>query len=88
MTGRFGRGQRHVDAQVRTMLGEMADRLETNRPGGDLTEIGRLALIQATTMDPVLSRALRAAVPEVTGRQTVVRREFAARLREIAEATG
>ncbi|MER7974981.1 hypothetical protein ABTX35_39260 [Streptomyces sp. NPDC096080] len=68
MTTRASRGQRHTDTLVRAKL----------------REIGRLALIQATTMDPVLSRALRAAVPEVTSAQTVVRREFAAQLRTIA----
>ncbi|MEU9149179.1 hypothetical protein AB0D59_01165 [Streptomyces sp. NPDC048417] len=83
---RFGRGQAHIDSQVRTMLCEMADRLDSNRADQHLSEIGRLALIQATTMDPVLSRALQEAVPEVSGRTSVVRRDFAAQLREIAGA--
>ncbi|WP_217545598.1 hypothetical protein [Streptomyces sp. GbtcB6] len=81
---RQGYGQASIDAQVRTMLWEMADRLDSNRPEEYLTEIGRLALIQATTMDAVLSRALQAAVPEVTGRTSVIRQDFAAKLREIA----
>jgi hypothetical protein len=69
---------------VRRMFAEMAGRLETKRPAEPITAIGRLALIQATTMDPVLSGALRARVPEITGQ--VVRREYAVQLREIAEA--
>ncbi|MFJ4322226.1 hypothetical protein ACIP3A_03770 [Streptomyces tricolor] len=81
----FGRPPTTKAALVRTMLGEMADRLEANRPDEPITAIGRLALIQATTMDPVLAPALREAAPEIpeaTG--SVVRREYAAQLREIA----
>ncbi|RMB80106.1 hypothetical protein [Streptomyces shenzhenensis] len=44
-------------------------------------------LIQATTMDPPAVRALRAVVPEITDTVTVIRRDFAARLREIAAGT-
>jgi len=66
------------------MLAEMARRCETNRPDEPITSIGRHALIQATTMDPALTRALRTRVPEITGQ--VVRRVYAAQLREIAEA--
>ncbi|MEU9245843.1 hypothetical protein [Streptomyces sp. NPDC048385] len=80
---RHGYGQDSTDAQVRTMLGEMADLLEDKRPDEPITTIGRLALIQATTLDPVLSRALGAVVPEITG--SVVRKDFAVRLRAIAE---
>jgi hypothetical protein len=69
-------------AIVRTMLREMAGRLETNRPDEPITAVRRIAVIQATTMDPTLSRALREAVPEITGQ--VVRRDFAVQLREIA----
>ncbi|MFJ3794965.1 hypothetical protein ACIPSJ_01615 [Streptomyces sp. NPDC090088] len=83
-TARQQYGRPATDAQVRRMLGEMADRLERNRPGEALTEIGLLALVQATTPDPVLSRALRARIPEVTGRSSVVRRDFSAQLRELA----
>lgn len=73
-----------IRPQIRRMLAEMASRLETNRPGQPITTIGRHALIQATTMDPALTPALRAQVPEIAGQ--VVRREYAAQLREIAEA--
>lgn len=79
MTGR-GSGQR--DSLVRQMLLEMAERLETRRPDAPLTSVGRHALIQATTMDPALTPTLRERCPVVTA--PVVRREYAARLREIA----
>ncbi|WP_330349604.1 hypothetical protein [Streptomyces sp. NBC_00582] len=78
---RYGRGQAHVDAQVRTMLGEIAERLERNRPDQPLTATARIAVLQATTMDPVLSRALNLACPEITGH--ITRTAYAARLREI-----
>lgn len=71
---------------VRRMLAEMAGRLETNRPGQPITTIGRHALIQATTMDPALTPALLAQVPEITGQ--VVRRAYAVQLREIAARMG
>lgn len=70
-----------VEAQVRTMLGEIADRLERSRSEQTLTDTGRIAVIQATTMDPVLSRALRAAAPPVT--EPITRGAYAARLRQI-----
>jgi hypothetical protein len=75
-----------IRPQVRRMLAEMAGRLETNRPGQPITTIGRHALIQATTMDPALTPALRAQVPEITGQ--VVRRAYAVQLREIAASMG
>ncbi|MFE3853407.1 hypothetical protein ACFXPN_20005 [Streptomyces griseorubiginosus] len=68
----------------RRMLAEMARRCETHRADEPITSIGRHALIQATTMDPVLSRALRKRAPEITGQ--VVRREYAVQLRTIAGA--
>ncbi|MFI1723907.1 hypothetical protein [Streptomyces sp. NPDC020489] len=80
-----GRGAAQRNRLVRQMLSEMADRLEARRPGAPLTSVGRLALIQATTMDPALSSALRGRCPEVA--TPVVRRAYAARLREIAEGT-
>ncbi len=86
MTGRYGRGQHLVDSQVRRMLSEMADRLETRRPDEPITAIGRHALIQATTMDPPLARALRAKAPEITGE--VIRHDYATQLREIAARMG
>jgi hypothetical protein len=86
MTGRYGRGQHLVDSQVRRMLLEMAERLEARRPDEPITTIGRHALIQATTMDPPLARALRAKAPEITGEQ--VRREYANQLRKVAAGMG
>ncbi|MEU1275304.1 hypothetical protein [Streptomyces sp. NPDC005799] len=82
--GRYGRPRSQTTTLVRRMLGEMADRLEANRPDQPITTIGRHALIQATTMDPALTRALREQVPEIEG--SVIRRDFGTRLREIAEA--
>ncbi|MFI5685876.1 hypothetical protein [Streptomyces sp. NPDC051636] len=82
MSGRYGRLSSMQRALVKQALGEMAERLETARPDQPITEIGRIALIQATTMDPTLSGALRERVPEITG--SVIRREFAQQLREIA----
>ncbi|MGW3110532.1 hypothetical protein [Streptomyces sp. NPDC001091] len=72
------------DAVVNSMLGEMADRLEANRPDEPITAIGRIALIQATTFNPASVKALQQAVPEIT--DSVIRRDLAARLREIAGA--
>ncbi|MCF2130146.1 hypothetical protein L1I79_27490 [Strepomyces sp. STD 3.1] len=71
-----------TQALIKQFLGEMADRLETNRPNAPITVIGRQALLQATTMDPPLLRALRAAAPEIE--HTRVRRDYAAELRKIA----
>lgn len=79
---RRGRGEAEVQAQVCTMLGEIADRLERSRPDQRLTATGRLAVLQATTMDPVLGRALQVAAPEIIS--PVTRTAYAARLREIA----
>ncbi|MET7475094.1 hypothetical protein ABZT17_12135 [Streptomyces sp. NPDC005648] len=86
MTARYGRAAAQTDQQVRRMLGEMADRLEANRPDEPITAIGRLALMQATTMDPPLARALRSRVPEITG--SLLRREYAVQLRELATGNG
>jgi hypothetical protein len=80
---RYGRGRASAEAQVRTMLGEIADRLERNRPDQPLTATARIAVLQATTMDPVLGRALNLACPEITG--PVTRTAYAARLREIKD---
>jgi len=82
---RHGRASASVEAQVRTWLGEIADRLERNRPAAELTATARLAVLQATTMNPVLSRALRIAAPEIT--EPITRRDYAARLREIVAST-
>jgi len=83
-TARYGRGTAHTNRLVRQMLGEMADGLEANRPDQPLTPTSRIAIIQATTMDPTLARALREQAPEITA--PVVRRDYAAQLRKIAEA--
>ncbi|MDX5570260.1 hypothetical protein PYK79_52885 [Streptomyces sp. ID05-04B] len=82
---RHGRATASVETQVRTWLGEIADRLERNRPAAELTAVARIAVLQATTLDPVLGRALRIAAPEVD--QPVTRRAYAARLRAIAAGT-
>ncbi|MGW6210964.1 hypothetical protein [Streptomyces sp. NPDC055109] len=69
-------------AIVRQLLGEIADRLETRSPERQLTAVSRIAVIQATTMDPRLGRALREQAPEITG--PVTRRAYAVQLRKIA----
>lgn len=80
----FGRGKAFVNAQVKEMLTGIAERLESRRPDEVLTPTARIAIVQATTMDPVLSPEVLKRVPEVTGR--VLRKDFAVQLREIAEA--
>ncbi|MFB7597230.1 hypothetical protein [Streptomyces sp. NPDC056160] len=79
---RYGRA--HTASLVRQMLLEMAGRLETQRPAEPITVIGREALIQATTMDPVLIRALRDQVPEIPVSGSTVRTDFARQLRTVA----
>lgn len=64
------------------LLGEMAGRLETHRPNATITTIGRHALLQATTMDPPVLRALRQHAPEID--VALTRRQYAARLRTAA----
>lgn len=81
---RHGRATASVQAQVRTWLGEIADRLERNRPAAQLTATALTAVLQATTLDAVLGRALRDAAPEVDDAEPITRREYAARLRAIA----
>ncbi|MEU2780559.1 hypothetical protein [Streptomyces sp. NPDC007110] len=83
MRARPRRGQAYIDRQIKQMLGEMADRLEANRPGGTITVIGRHALLQATTMDPTLLPALRAKAPDIDG--AIPRRQYAALLRQAAD---
>ncbi|QJT01773.1 hypothetical protein G9272_16855 [Streptomyces asoensis] len=78
-TPRYGRGHSTVEALVRTMLGEIADRLERHRTDEPLTPTGRAAAIQATTLDPVLSRA----APEIT--EPITRAAYAEILRTIAQ---
>ncbi|MBU5946780.1 hypothetical protein [Streptomyces sp. PAM3C] len=81
-----GRSALAVDRLVQQLLREMADKLDRVRPGGSITTIGRHALLQATTMDPPLLRALRAHAPEITG--SLIRRAYAAQLRQAAEDMG
>lgn len=81
MSERYGLPASHNRELLHRMLGEMADRLEANRPDNPFNATGRIAIIQATTMDPRLGRALREQAPEVTGETT--RRQYAAQLREI-----
>ncbi|MGI5408699.1 hypothetical protein ACQEV9_18135 [Streptomyces chartreusis] len=84
MRARPRRGRAQTDHLVEQLLGEMAHRLETNRPGSTITVIGRHALLQATTMDPVLLPALRAKAPDI---ETVLtRRQYAVLLRQTADA--
>jgi hypothetical protein len=66
---------------VRQMLSEIIARLEGNQPDKPFTGVSRIAVIQATTMDPVLGRAVRELAPEVTSATT--RRAYAARLRQV-----
>ncbi|MEV1063405.1 hypothetical protein [Streptomyces sp. NPDC050263] len=82
---RHGHPSASVEAQVRRWLGEIADRLEHNRPAAELTPTARLAVLQATTMDPVLSHALNTAAPEITG--PITRRDYAASLRAVLDGT-
>jgi len=81
--GRYGRQHAQTAELVRQMLLEIAERLETRRPDVPLTAVGRIALIQATTMAPPLASALRAKAPEITG--PITRRAYAAKLREAAQ---
>ncbi|MFZ4206791.1 hypothetical protein ACOZE4_18335 [Streptomyces griseoincarnatus] len=83
---RCGRSALAVDRLVQQLLHEMADKLDRVRPGGSITTIGRHALLQATTMDPPLLRALRAHAPEITG--SLTRRAYAAQLRQAANEMG
>ncbi|MFG2679208.1 hypothetical protein [Streptomyces sp. NPDC048392] len=79
---RYDRPSAQTQRLVKEMLGEIADRLDANRPNALMTTIGRHALLQAATMDPPLLRALRDVAPEID--HTVPRREYAAELRQIA----
>jgi hypothetical protein len=79
-TYRLAPGQ--TEDHVHGMLRDIARRLETNRPDAVFTKVGRLAIIQATTMSPPLARALRAKAPEIVTPTT--RGAYATVLREIA----
>ncbi|MFJ1657188.1 hypothetical protein [Streptomyces anthocyanicus] len=81
-TERHARPTAQTLAVVRQLLGEMAGRLETKRPNATITTIGRHALLQATTMDPPVLRALRQHAPEID--VALTRRQYAARLRTAA----
>lgn len=86
MSAPFKRGTAQRNELVVQLLGEMADRLEAKRPDEPITAVGRIALIQATTMDPALAPALRTRCPEITG--SLSRRDYAAQLRQAAEQPG
>ncbi|WP_327403850.1 hypothetical protein OG194_29715 [Streptomyces sp. NBC_01288] len=72
-----------TDELVRQMLVEMAERLEANRPDVTLTPTGRIAIIQATTMSPNFSSALRAKAPDVE--KPITRAAYAQLLRAAAD---
>ncbi|MBK3572618.1 hypothetical protein JHN63_02020 [Streptomyces sp. MBT65] len=80
---RSSRRRSQMAQLVRQMLGEMAERLETERPDQEFTPVARIALLQMTTTLPTLVPLLREQAPEVTAR--ITRREYAALLREIAQ---
>ncbi|MFF6985627.1 hypothetical protein [Streptomyces sp. NPDC010273] len=82
---RYGRRRSQRATLVRQMLGEMAERLENDRPDDQFTPVARIALLQMTTALPAFVPLLREQAPEVTAR--ITRREYAAVLREIAGAT-
>lgn len=82
-TARYGRPVSQTDALVKQMLVEMAGRLEANRPDATLTPTGRIALIQATTMSPTISSALRAKCPDVE--KPMTRAAYAQLLRAAAD---
>ncbi|MEU8555938.1 hypothetical protein AB0C80_18380 [Streptomyces anthocyanicus] len=82
-TERHGQPTPQTLAIVQQLLGEMAGRLETKRPNATITTIGRHALLQATTMDPPVLRALREVAPEID--VALTRRQYAARLRTAAK---
>jgi hypothetical protein len=75
-----------TEATVHGLLGEIATRLETHRPDAPFTAVARIAVIQATTMDPVLGRALRSVAPAVAGETT--RQAYAATLRQALAGGG
>jgi hypothetical protein len=81
VSGRRGLSSAQQRRIVRQLLGEIATRLETNRPDRMFTAVSRIAVIQATTMDPGLGRALRDLAPAVVGE--ITRRAYAAELRKI-----
>jgi hypothetical protein len=81
MSARHGLPSAQQRRIVRQMLGEMANRLEVNRPDKPFNAVSRIAVIQATTMDPSLGRALRDLAPVVIGETT--RRAYAAELRKV-----
>lgn len=77
-----------TEDMVRQLLTEIADRLATNRPDAPFTGTSRIAALQAATMSPPLSEALRARCPEPT--EPTTRGAYARLLRalvaELAEA--
>ncbi|MFF9215598.1 hypothetical protein [Streptomyces viridosporus] len=83
MDTRHGPVRPSTDGLAQLLLHEMADKLERVRPDEPITTIGRHALLQATTMDPPLLRALREKAPEIDG--SLIRRDYAAQLRSASE---
>lgn len=81
MSERYGLPASHNREVLHQMLDEIADRLEANRPDNPFTATSRIAIIQATTMDPRLGRALREQAPDVIG--DITRSQYAAQLRKI-----
>ncbi|WP_326728997.1 hypothetical protein [Streptomyces phaeochromogenes] len=70
------------ESTVSTLLLQIADRLAGRRPGNTFTATGRLAIIQATTLDPVLIRLLGERMPEIAG--PVSRGAYSVMLRALA----
>ncbi len=82
-SARYGRPRSQKARLVRQMLGEMAERLENERPDQEFTPVARIALLQMTTTLPSIVPLLREQAPEVTAR--ITRREYAALLRKITK---
>lgn len=70
------------ESTVRDLLLQIADRLTARYPGNEFTATGRLAVIQATTLDPALSRMLNERMPQIDG--PVSRGAYAVMLRALA----
>ncbi|MEV1020687.1 hypothetical protein [Streptomyces sp. NPDC050264] len=80
-TPHYGRSSSQTRQIALQMLAEVAERLEERRPNETLTPAGHLAVLQATSMDPPMLRALRGLAPPVDG--TITRRAYAAQLRAV-----
>lgn len=80
-----GHESESIESTVHGMLAAMADRLATRQPTATFTEVARIAVIQATTMDPVLSRVLRDRTPAITS--LISRGAYATQLRTLIGGT-